>query len=280
MSMMITFIVPLIHPESARNWSDVLERLQETLSSIDNACRGHKGVGAVVVANKEAELDSVEFPSTVSVARVSLGPPARSVFKGDTDEADRIKMLSRDKGHKVATGVVWALDRGSEYVMNVDADDLVSRHIIDHVKANRGKNGWYVDKGWMLPHRSKVALLLTDFYNWCGTFAVVKTSLFDINKKVEDIPDKKIREIYGHHRFLLKVMREKGVPLEPFGFPVAAYIVDHGGGTYGRKSLFRDALSIKMFFRWPRKYLARMMMLSRFGRDKDWEFGRNMKARL
>lgn len=269
---MITFLIPLRHPASSKNWHNVTSRLSETLASIDNACREGNARG-ILIANSEAELPPL--PATVELIRVSMPPPAVSVFRGEGDDDERRRAVWLDKGLKVATGAIQAKAAGSNYVMSVDADDLVSARIPGFVARHSGAPGWYVRTGWLLPVDARIGALLPDFHNWCGTYAIVRTDLLPLGSSAESTDPEVIRLWLGHHRELMPALARQGSPLIPLPFPGAVYRIGHGEGNFQRQGLVSELFGWRRWRENPRAFLRQMMRLRPFTTAQAREFAGN-----
>lgn len=270
MERLLTFVIPLRSPAASRNWSKVLERLHETARSIESACAASHDIGAVVVANRDAELG--DLPECFDIVRVDLDPPAVSVFKGDVSEDERRQAVWWDKGYKVATGMIFAKQLGSRFVMGVDADDLVASGLGDLARSDPDSFGWYIDKGWLLPVGSRWGLVLGDFHNWCGTYAVVRTDLLPLERDVVSMDPTIVRRLFGHHRDLIPDLAAKGTPLKPVEYRAAVYSIGHSEGNYGRVGLFSGMLAPSKVFTRPKYFLKYLLKLRFFGPAEKKKF--------
>jgi len=267
---LLTFVIPLRPPAASRNWARVLERLHETARSIEAACAGSDDVRAVVVANRDAELG--DLPKCFDVLRVDLAPPTVSVFKGEASDDERRQAVWWDKGYKVASGMVFAKKLGSRFVMSVDADDLVASGLGDMARSDPDSYGWYIDKGWLLPVGSRWGLVIGDFHNWCGTYAIVRTDLLPLEQSVDSMDPMVVRRIFGHHRDLIPEMIEKKTPLKPVEYRAAVYSIGHSEGNFGRAGLISGMLAPKNLFTRPRYFLKYLMKLRFFGPAEQTKF--------
>ncbi|WP_148863765.1 hypothetical protein [Marinobacter fonticola] len=270
MDRLLTFVVPLRSPAASRNWSRVLERLHETARSIEAACAESNDLGAVVVVNRDAELG--DLPKCFDVIRVDLDPPTVSVFKGETPEDERKEAFCWDKGYKVASGIAFAKTLGSRFVMSVDADDLVATGLGDLARSDPDAYGWYIDKGWLLPVGSRWGVMLGDFHNWCGTYAVVRTDLLPLERDVDSMDPTIVRRIFGHHRHLIPEMIKNETPLKPVDYPGAVYSVGHSEANYGRPGLLSGMLAPKNLFTRPKHFLKYFLKLRFFGSAEKKKF--------
>lgn len=263
MTRTLTFVIPLRSPAASRNWPNVLARLSETVRSIESACAGSSDMGAVLVANKDAYLG--ELPQWLDVVRVDLEPPEVSVFKGEGSEDGRRSAVWWDKGYKVATGMRFAKQMGSRFVMSCDADDLVASDLGDLARSEPESNGWYIDKGWLLPVGSRWGLVLGDFHNWCGTYAIVRTDLLPLDQEIDSMDPVIVRSLFGHHRDLIPEMAKRGSPLKTVDFRGAVYSIGHSEGNYGRAGLMSDMLAPRNLFTRPKYFLKYLLRLRFFG---------------
>ena len=267
---LLTFVVPLRAPAASKNWERVLERLAETVRSIDSACKETPGLGAVLVVNREAELPPL--PSCFEVIRVDLPPPGVSIFKGESADHERRDAVNWDKGLKVLTGMRHAQALSSRFVMSVDADDLVSRFIAKLPKESPESNGWLIDEGWLLPVGGKWGMTVDDFHNWCGTYAIVRTNLLPLERGIEENEPEVVKRIFGNHRHLAAELEEKGLPLQMAGYPAAIYSVGHSESNFGREGLARSMFAPEKFVENPRKYIKRLTKLRYFSSRYRFEF--------
>jgi hypothetical protein len=260
---LLTFVLPLVSPLAAKDWNDVLDRLSETARSIDNIHRNHKNVVAILVVNKEACLRPL--PACFEILRVDLPPPQMSVYRGDFNEEERAEAVKWDKGYKIAHGMIHAKQQGSQFLMGVDADDLLSNEIPNIIQRDSSANGWYINMGWLLPHGSRWGLALPDFQNWCGTHAIVRADLLPLGGSVEVMDPAIIKGIYGHHRELILYMAKAGTKLKPINFRAAVYVVNHSEGNYMRRGLMQSVLAPKKLFSNPKNFLMWLSRLRYFG---------------
>lgn len=260
---MLTFVIPLISPKASKNWECVLDRLDETARSIENIANDCREIRAIVVATQDAVLRPL--PDCFDVVRTDLPPPSISVFRGECDENDRREALFWDKGYKTALGMIHAKRRGSTFVMGVDADDLLSKRIVDVVRADSDAFGWYIAKGWILPLNSKWGILVQDFHNWCGTYAIVRTDMLPLLESVEDMHPEIVKSLFGNHRDLIPYLEHQKTPLAPIDFYAAVYRVDNPSGNFGRPNLRSSFFRKEKLFSEPRKFFKRLLSLRYFG---------------
>jgi hypothetical protein len=91
----------------------------------------HPDFRIIVVCHEIPEIPQLKHPK-IHALSVSFSPPARN-----NDE------MCADKVLKLTAGITVALERGTDYVMFADGDDLVSNRIADFVAQRPGGNGWF-----------------------------------------------------------------------------------------------------------------------------------------
>lgn len=266
---MLTFLIPLRHPDSSKNWPNVCARLSETLASVASAC-ATGSAQALLIANEGSELP--ELPPAVRLISVKFPPPSVSVFRGDGDDHERRRAVWLDKGLKIATGAIAARAAGSDYVMAVDADDLVSNRISDFVVRHKGAPGWFVEKGWLLPVNSSLGAILYGFHNWCGTYAIVRTDLLPLEETPDRMDPELVRNLLGHHRDLIPMLASANTPLAPLPFPGAVYRIGHGEGNFQRSSLRTELFGWRRLWRNPKAFVRQALRVRPFLRAQSAEF--------
>jgi hypothetical protein len=152
-----------------------------------------------------------------------------------------------DKALKLSVGAEWAISKRCDYVMYVDADDLVSRRISDFVAANAGANGWYSPSELHYAYGSRAVFKHFQSPMTSGPFVIVKSELLKFatppftgswlqliieggEKKYADLLAGRRRKINtlaaaGHMHFL-RIMTAEGYPLERLPFP-GLVMIDH-----------------------------------------------------
>jgi hypothetical protein len=238
---MLTFIIPLRARALAKDWPLHLALLERTVDSI--LAQSHPAFAVAIVCHDVPEIRQVGHPA-VHVLRVGVPLPQRT---NDDMCADKVIKLSR--------GVDWANDHGSDYVMFVDADDLVSRRLSAFVAEHPAANGWYLQTGfvhrygdwWMRAHAPHHLI--------CGTSAIIRTNLLRAEPVAWCRGETVDTLAAAGHDAYLRHMAGQGAPLAPLPFAGAVYVlhddslsevpggVGHRhGGVAGQQPRWRRAL--------------------------------------
>jgi hypothetical protein len=262
----LTFVVPLRHPQNAADWPAIKRRLAQTIRSI--AAQDDSRWRAIVVANEGADVP--ELPRQFLLKQVDF-PPNPMFERGDHDLEAFRDACRLDKGRRVLAGVLEAGTTG--YVMVVDDDDFVSRRLTSFVARGRGQNGWYVQKGYLWRDGGKLIYEYADFSSFCGTSHIIRADLYGLSSGAP-VPDAAhIRRLYGSHIFIRDYLAERGRPLEPLPFVGAVYRIGHAGAHSKSPGLFRLVFCKRELLKNPLKIperIARLRFLGPRARRQFW----------
>lgn len=227
----LTFLLSVRHPVNSTDYTRVEALLVRTLRSLD--AQTDRRCAAVVVANREVDLPG-DLSLPVKVVVVDFPPP--SSHRGPSTGREAVLL---DKGTKLAAAL--AASSSSEevgYVMFVDADDFVSRHLTAFVADHWGARGWYVDEGLMVDERGGSGRPVSHFNEVCGTSLIVRRDLLPRVELTTGAGQEEVlarygadtvRELFGSHRYLAE-----RYALAPLPFVGAAYAVSTGENHSGK----------------------------------------------
>ncbi|HEY1374910.1 MAG TPA: glycosyltransferase family A protein [Candidatus Binatia bacterium] len=212
---MLAFVVPVKSRRIARSWDYVSRLFERTLRSL---CAQTSREFRVIVVCHERPAINFDHPA-VSYIEADWDPPSISDFKA----------LLKDKSGKLRAGILAARAFAPTHAMAVD--DCVSNRLAGYVCENSDRHGWYFETGYL--HRDgsrRIFLKPHDFYNWCGTCAIVS---FDWMAN-SPAPDGGEPVGFGGSSMKRRMM-QRGAALEPLPFPVAVYVgTKRGEGTEAR----------------------------------------------
>ena len=216
----VTFVIPVRHPENAKNWQSLTRRLSDTAQSI--AAQTHASWRAIVVGNEGAVFP--DLPDGFDIVRVDFPPnPQHEMGAAALDAVYEAFRL--DKGRRVLAGMLAAGNTG--YFMIVDDDDFVSRQIVAHARENCGAPGWSIAKGYVWSEGGHLALLHPQFATICGTSHIIRADLYDLQASFEAANGDYIKTMLGSHVKIESILADRGAPLEPLPFAGAVYRVGH-----------------------------------------------------
>lgn len=221
------FCIPLLPKERSHDWSRVGSLLSDTFRSLANQ-RSRRF---------EVLLCAHEVPDNLDTHGVPLHHVAPD-WKPDEQRRPRA-----DKDWKIRLLGAEARRRGGGFVMQLDADDLLSDRLVEHVYAADDPNGYVLDTGYLLDRETGAIAPVPgawpepfDFY--CGSCAVFRMT-------PDDLPRDRFEETsrwttLGGHHFWKKRARKAGRPLAPFPFPAAIYVQNNGENLQDRREATRN----------------------------------------
>ncbi|HEY2781540.1 MAG TPA: hypothetical protein VGI90_12225 [Steroidobacteraceae bacterium] len=270
----LTFIIPLRHPENSRDWPALKRRLAQTIRSI--AGQDDARWRAIIVANEGADLPAL--PANFELKQVRF-PPNPMFEQGNNNREAFLDSCRLDKGRRVLTGILEA-DR-SGYSMVVDDDDFVSCRLTSFAAARSGENGWYMQKGYIWGDGGKLIYEYADFWKFCGTSHIVRTALYELPASVEDADLDYLKRIFGSHVLVRGYLDARGKPLEPLPFAGAIYRIGHAGAHSKSPGLVRQVFFKREILRNPLKLaqrFSRLRLLDAAVRQQFW--GHPMSGRF
>jgi hypothetical protein len=250
----LTFIIPLRHPENARDWPALKRRLAQTVRSI--AGQDDARWRAIIVANEGSDLPGL--PANFELKQVRF-PPNPMFEQGNNDREAFLDSCRLDKGRRVLAGVLEADRHG--YSMVVDDDDFVSCRLTSFAAGRSGANGWYMQRGYIWGDGGKLIYEYADFWKFCGTSHIVRTALYELPASVEDADPNYLRSIFGSHVFVRGYLGARGKPLEPLPFAGAIYRIGHAGAHSKSSGLLRQVFFKREILKNPLKLAQRFSRL-------------------
>jgi hypothetical protein len=223
---MLCFIMALKSPAASANWSAVERVFEQTLTSV--CSQTDPDFRVIVVCN---QLPRLQRPPHASVRFLLRDLPVPSK-----------KTTMLDKWTKLAHGLVVAGEFAPDFVMLMDADDLVSNQLSAFANRNRQSNGWIFKRGYYWSYGSRFAKLSNDFN--CGTNAIVNSRYIRFPKTVDERSRLDCIILKNGHTTIEAAMRHQGTPLDPLPFPGAVYVAEHGDND---TTLSADTPRLKRF---------------------------------
>jgi hypothetical protein len=262
----ITFVIPVRHPDNARDWALLKSNLTQTVASI--SAQRHPGWRAVVVANHGADLPAL--PVGFEVVRVDFPPNPRHDFDGQDKEAV-YESFRLDKGRRVLAGMLAARD--TRFYMIVDDDDFVSNRLVGFAAANATKPGWYIASGYVWTPGGTMVFDQPNFHDHCGTSLIVSADLYRLPASPQEASDAWIASLLGSHRGVAELLLARtGTSLEPLPFHGAVYRVGHAGAHSGSGNMLRMYFLSGAAWRRPHRLVKNLRRLRTLDRGLAEEF--------
>lgn len=148
----VGIIIPLRAPETTSNWPLVSKNCKRTLNSVFQSTSPEY---EVVLVCHQAPVD-LDVHERLHVHKVNLPIP---------NDHEGYKM---DKGIKIAQGAKILREEKVDYLMPLDADDLIHRKLVEWIVNRPLCSGFRVKGGWVYGGGT-FARLQPDFDKMCGS---------------------------------------------------------------------------------------------------------------
>jgi hypothetical protein len=262
---LVTFIIPVRHQNNARDWSLLKANLAQTVASIANQTLSDwRGI---IVANEGADLPVL--PAQFDVTRVTF-PPNDIHERGDATQDDFLDAFRADKGRRVLSGMLDARD--SRFLMIVDDDDFVSSRIVHYASEHTDANGWEIDRGYIWDDGGNLFLGYDDFSHLCGTSLIIRSDLYGLPGRFEDVSLDWIKTMLGSHVQITKILAERGTPLQKLPFRGAVYRVANKGSHSQAPGILRKYFFSAGALKRPGRLLRNLSKLRLVGAARREEF--------
>lgn len=215
---MFCFITSLRSRAVSDNWRRVSELFERTAVSVFNQTAPEFRLIAVC---HELPILERTFDERLEFIRVNYAVPERG---------NREQMLD-DKVLKLLLAMRRVRELGADFVMPMDADDLISRKIVAHALAHPDADGWYVEHGYRYQYGRNWLETLPGFGRICGTCNILARRWFAF-------PGAPEREVAADDALIVKgfgqvveTFATQGAHLRPLPFVGVVYTVLNGENT-------------------------------------------------
>ncbi len=238
------FAIPLRPRARSRHWDRVIAHLQATVDSCLN------------------QTDP-DFRILVACTEVpDLRPdPRLELLPLPPDQRAATPML--DKGLKLSAIGMRVRQAGGGFVMPVDADDLVHRRVVEHVRSHPQADAFIGDWGYDLDRRRRRLIPAPRFDRSCGTCAALRLAPEQLPATLDE-PDPEARFLIraGHHNWRPR-LAAAGARVLGFPFPVAVHVLHTGDN----ESLRTGDVG------WKRRLLRRLMPAHALTAERVRDYG-------
>jgi hypothetical protein len=253
---MLCFITALKSKSVSNDWIKVSRLFEDSLQSAYSQTNPDF---RIIVVCHEIPLLKKSYDARVEFICVDFPPP----FLDGLEGLERSKSCMQDKWKKLAVGMIRVGEIKPDYVMIMDADDLVSQRLSEYVKDYPSLNGWILKQGYRYELSSRW-IYVNNHFN-CGTNAIVGSKLIHFPKSLAPDEINRCVILSNGHTVIEKKMIELGTPLSPLPFLGAVYLYNHGDN---------DSSSYVNFKRWKgfRSFLRIMLNARLLTRKIKQEF--------
>jgi hypothetical protein len=210
---MLCFITALKSKVVSKNWETVSALFENSLRSAYEQIDPDFKI--IVVCHEIPHL-TLDYDDRIEFITVDFPPPEKLVTE----------LTMQDKWKKLAIGMVRAGELKPDFIMFLDADDLVSNRLSQYVNQHKTANGWMLKHGYTYQFRSNWVDFNDCFH--CGSDSIVSSKLINFP---QDLSEQSIRNcivLRWGHTIIGEKLAEQGTPLEPLPFLGAMQVVNYG----------------------------------------------------
>jgi len=210
------FGISLASARTSADWGRAQELLGHTLRSVLN--QSDPRFSVVICGHERPDLPELDDPR-VRFLESDQGPARNPTgFRGD-------KMRKR----RIIGALLRA--RGGGYFFPLDADDLVHRDVVAHVRRDDNRRGYLIDRGYTLDYNNGTLAPVpgawsVSFDRGCGSSAVIWFDPADLPVDSEFDEDLYFN-LFQSHAYWPIVAEEYDRRLDPLPFPGGVYVVNH-----------------------------------------------------
>ena len=230
---MVVFLTSVRHPHNANDYRQVEALLEMSLRSV--CAQTDPDFAVVVVCNVRPDL---QFHDPRVIFHVVDFPPGSPQPGTITHEP----IVKRDKGTKKLSGLLLARRFDPDYIFFFDADDLVSRRVVEFANARVGQPGWYVDGGYVISLATRRIQRKHGLVRYCGTSLMPNARALyaggDLDSRLDETASQDellsevsptfVEDIVGDHVHMVRYFAEHGLRMRPLPFRAAAWVQETG----------------------------------------------------
>ena len=251
MAPLLYFIIPVRHHATIKDWAPIKQNLVETLASI--SAQTAPNWECRLIASHGSALP--DLPDRCVARFIDMPPPQLPDMKKDREGF--IDVVRHDRGLRILEGI---RDLPPDaYVMPVDYDDFVSRHLVEFVVKNQGPAGWYFKHGYL--HAGGAWTYLTrKMFRICGTSHIIRRDVLGSFHQADGTVDiAAVKRRLGSHIFNLPDLAGTEHALSQLPFPGAVYRISNPQSAIGNpRGLFRTITPPRRLLKQPRIYLPQL----------------------
>ena len=258
----LTFIIPVISKEIVSNWQLVMENLRRTMASVKNQTSDNWQV--IMVSQTKPDISfnderimffQADFPPAQKYPKdMKLSTVKKCVIRRAND-LDRVKKI------RVAASKLH--ENKTNFVMLLEADDVVSNKLCEFIESNPESNGWYFENGYIWHARFEYMLRADQFWRQSGSSWVVKVFYetlpqdmpLDIDPTNLCLVNSGCPFLDNGHRRMASGMEKIGKPITPIASEFVICVRGHGANLSHPQNKYVHAFLPRKFRHWRRKLL-------------------------
>jgi len=211
----ILFIIPLISQKHCKNWDETCFYLNRTLTSIEG--QESDSYYTLIVCNETPNLSQNFKNTTILNTNIIINKPYC------------LNVGRIDKQQKVYRGLIYTRDLIPNYVMILDADDLIHKNLVSYTNQNSKYDGFIINKGFRHDiGKSKLAKLHW-FHLVSGSSVIFPYDPHDFETYNKTSYMNFYMTKIDHNKNIEKDFRTRNIKYKKVPFFAAIYTRGHGG---------------------------------------------------
>jgi hypothetical protein len=216
------FAIPFAAKSIVTDWDVACAALTRTLESVVN--QTDQDFTIVICGHDEPDLPD-HLAERIEYLQADWDAP--------TEQTQR---MANDKGRKRTRIARWFGAEGGGYFFGLDADDLVSRRLVEFVRSDGDPNGYVIEAGYVLDDAtSRIAPVDKVWAN--VAYDVVCGSCLIVNVIPDELPggdaferDEGLYQLIRHHKHaeVKGAAADAGRPLKAIPFAAGVYVLNTG----------------------------------------------------
>ena len=224
------FGIPLRSKASSSNWQNVCRLLEYTIKSTLN--QTNQQFAALIAGQDEPDTDVLNN-SKVTFLKVPFGEPARAEEYWKDQRRKRRLLLAELKA------------RGGGYLMFLDADDLVSKKLVEFVLRDNNRVGYTITDGFTFGLETRrLRSINTSFHQMCGSSCILFFTTTELPDTYND-DNRYLCDEFEHHQTFREDALRLGRPLGNVPFRAAIYIRQTGDNQSVKRGLVPPTSRLK-----------------------------------
>lgn len=230
---MLAFIIPLKSKSQSKHWASDCALLEATLLSLLNSKNKNYKIYLIYydepilkINDEKIIFIQYDFPfMSFENTPAALETEYRSA-------SDKIIVARRwDKSKKIFLGCKKAKEDGCDYIMAVDADDLLSNKLLSYIDkrlTEKKVSGFYINRGFLYRPASKRMIRVDkNMQEFNGSTHILHADLVTI-PDFDSLFYKDFNLFTSHGWIVTRLKSEHNIDLERIPFPAVMYVA-HGG---------------------------------------------------
>lgn len=190
--MKLAIIIPLKAKSISKNWEKVEECLFNTLESIKNQTNNHY-IALVVGHDCPSFLGDGNYHENIKFLKYTLQAPPTIT---DSYENNQIN-FENDRVRKIFFGFKSLEESTLTHVFPLDADDVISKHLVEEVSKLPKNGNLLIKKGYILYKNDRLLNKTENFNLFCGSSFIISIKTIYETSKSEALDDFIFKKV-GH----------------------------------------------------------------------------------